>query len=35
MLDEFITSALIIDDKEEEINQLQNFLESKDILHTR
>lgn len=31
MLDEFITSALIIDDKEEEINQLQNFLESKDI----
>lgn len=31
MLEEFITSALIIDDKEEEINQLQNFLESKDI----
>lgn len=31
MLEEFITSALIIDDKEEEINQLQKFLESKDI----
>lgn len=31
MLEEFITSALIIDDKEEEINQLQNFLESEDI----
>ena len=31
MLEEFITSALIIDDKEEEINKLQKFLESKDI----
>ena len=31
MLEEFITSALIIDDKEEEINQLKKFLESKDI----